>query len=86
LVAAFSCPDIETKKRNMRKCAADVLTILLGDSVVACCEDYNGVTSFGNILTSTVDEIMHSEKYLEFKKSLACGNAPDFCLKNCLTY
>lgn len=63
-----------------------VFTILLDGSVVACCYDYNGVTTFGNIFKQEVLDIWTSEKYVDFRRAVIGGKVPGFCLNNCLEY
>ena len=79
--------DIILRKENMKLCNINnVFTILLDGSVVACCYDHNGITTFGNIFKDSVDKIWTSEKFTKFRESISNGTPPPFCLKNCLLY
>jgi MoaA/NifB/PqqE/SkfB family radical SAM enzyme len=75
-------------RRAMRQCqdAKNVCTILLDGSVVACCYDYNGVTTFGNIFEKGMMDIWNNPAYAAFRKSVRGGNPPPFCLDHCLMY
>lgn len=68
------------------ECSYQVLTILLDGQVVACCNDHNGITDFGNIFEQSFMEVWDSPKYRKFRKDLRSGNAPNSCLETCLTY
>jgi len=80
--------DISSRKENMKNCKdlTDVMTILLDGSVVCCCYDHNGVTTFGNIFTSSLETIINSSARVKFENQLAAGDPPDFCLKNCFAF
>lgn len=78
----------ENRKKAMR-CCTDMqrtFTILLDGSVVACCYDHNGITTFGNIFEQTVEEICQTEAYQRFCTERSNGRAPAFCLEHCLEY
>ncbi|NJB67076.1 MoaA/NifB/PqqE/SkfB family radical SAM enzyme [Desulfobaculum xiamenense] len=74
--------------RAMSACpnARNVFTILLDGSVVACCYDHDGVTTFGNIFESDVMDIWNAPHYREFRERIINGDAPDFCVGECLMY
>jgi len=80
--------DLAARKLNMKKCTnlTDVFTILLDGSVVSCCYDHNAVTTFGNILTQSFDEIINARVRIAFQQKLAAGDPPNFCIKNCLQF
>lgn len=80
--------DEKTRKHNMKKCMdmMDAFTILLDGSIVPCCYDHNAKVVFGNIFEQSVEATVASPVYTSFQKSLAMGNAPEFCLENCLAY
>ncbi|MGE3550307.1 MAG: methyltransferase domain-containing protein [Geobacter sp.] len=80
--------DIASLKAAMKSCnnPRDVFTILLDGSVVACCHDYEAATCFGNIFEQEVPTIWNSPSYVKFRGDLIAGNAPDFCIENCMTY
>lgn len=81
-------PDLLSLKTAMMNCdnPKHVFTILLDGSVVVCCYDHNGETSFGNIFEQEVLDIWNNEKYREFRLNILNGDASDFCLQNCLLY
>lgn len=90
-IAAFERTFAETpegRKKAMRACQnpRDVMTILLDGSVVACCYDHNGLTHFGNIFESDVLDIWNSPHCRDFRQRIASGNAPEFCMDQCLMY
>jgi len=45
------------------------IAILVDGTVVPCCLDGNGVINLGNILETSLDEIINSEKYKKIQKS-----------------
>jgi len=75
-------------REAMRKCkdSRQVFTILVDGSVVACCYDYNGILTFGNIFINNVIDIWNSNKYANFRKNVINGKAPGYCVNNCLEY
>jgi MoaA/NifB/PqqE/SkfB family radical SAM enzyme/SAM-dependent methyltransferase len=81
-------PDVATQRQAMSACVdpREVFTILLDGSVVICCYDYNGMTSFGNIFEQSVLEIWNSPKCRQFRWDIISGKAPLFCTGNCLLY
>lgn len=90
-IAAFERARSEgdaARKKAMRGCpnARDVVTILLDGSVVACCYDHNRATCFGNIFTDSLEEIWGSDKYQTFRRRIQEGDAPDYCMQECLMY
>ena len=64
----------------------EVFTIQMDGSVIVCCYDYAGQTTFGNIFEQEVMEIWNSPDYRKFRWSIISGNAPEFCVNNCLLY
>ncbi|GAB1254828.1 radical SAM protein [Desulfovibrio falkowii] len=77
------------KRKLAMKCCTDMVetfTILLDGSVVACCYDHNGLTTFGNIFEQSVEEICQSEAYQKFCAARAAGRTPAFCIEHCLVY
>ncbi len=81
------CDDEEVRKKNMSTCNVDdSFTILLDGSVVACCYDHNGKTSFSNIFFHSVEEIWNNEKYSAFRNNLKSRNTPSFCTADCLMF
>lgn len=81
-------PTVETMKKAMMECAnpKDVFTILLDGSVVACCHDYKRATCFGNIFENDVLEIWNSPDFRQFRWDILSGNAPSFCVNDCMSY
>lgn len=95
----YSYPDIPellppffTDEKQCRKAMSSCqmarywINILLDGTVVPCCMDYEGVISFGNIYESGLMNILNSQKYLNFRKSVIECQAPRFCLDNCYFY
>ncbi len=81
-------PDIISLRAIMSKCPnpQNVFTILLDGSVVICCHDFNKATCFGNIFEMDVLDIWNNPEYRKFRWNILTGNAPEFCLNNCLSY
>lgn len=48
----------------------DHLGILANGSVVACCLDSNGETTFGNIFDETLEEIMNKDSFINFHDNM----------------
>jgi MoaA/NifB/PqqE/SkfB family radical SAM enzyme/predicted SAM-dependent methyltransferase/rhamnogalacturonyl hydrolase YesR len=80
--------DIPSLRNAMSACPnpREVFTILEDGSVVVCCHDYAGTTSFGNIFQQEVSEIWNSPTYKNFRTEIVTGNAPSFCIENCMTW
>lgn len=73
------------RKQNMRCCGVSKAAAILRDGfVVICCYDHNGITTYGNIFDMPFDEIWNSEAYASYRKSIASGQEPEFCMQNCL--
>ncbi|MGV7224409.1 MAG: glycosyltransferase family protein [Nitrospinales bacterium] len=81
-------PDIQSLRHAMRGCRdpREVFTINMDGSVVVCCNDYDGTTVFGNIFRQSVKEIWNCEQSLKFRRAILRGNAPQFCIDNCMVY
>jgi len=81
-------PDIQSLRHAMRGCRdpREVFTINMDGSVVVCCNDYDGTTAFGNIFGQSVKEIWNCEQSLKFRRAILRGNAPQFCIDNCMVY
>ncbi|GEM_PF-1190375 len=81
-------PTLETLRQAMQTCNAprDNLVVTVDGSVIVCCHDYNGLTTFGNIFQQGVLEIWDSPKYREFRYKVLAGAAPEFCVDYCMTY
>lgn len=81
-------PTIDAMKLAMADCPnpKDVFTILLDGSVVACCHDYKRATCFGNIFDNDVLEIWKSPEFRQFRWDILSGNAPSFCVNDCMSY
>ena len=80
--------DVESLRVAMKECndPRSVFTILNDGSCVICCHDYSGKTTFGNIFESEVLEIWNSQSYLEYRKDVITGNAPQFCVEECQSW
>jgi MoaA/NifB/PqqE/SkfB family radical SAM enzyme/predicted SAM-dependent methyltransferase len=88
---AFQRPhyqDLASLQNAMSGCPnpREVFTVLRDGSVVACCHDYAGATSFGNIFQEEVISIWTSPAFEKFRGAVTCGKAPEFCQKNCMTW
>ncbi len=81
-------PDHISLRNAMIECAnaLNVFTILFDGSVVICCHDYGGLTTFGNIFEQEVSDIWDDPSYRKFRWQIISGNAPEFCINNCMTY
>ncbi len=81
-------PTVTAMRRAMAGCPnpRDVFTILLDGSVVACCHDYKRATCFGNIFDQDLLEIWNSPAYRQFRWDVITGNAPKFCITDCMSY
>ncbi len=81
-------PDRASQLKAMRDCSdpREVFTIHMDGSVIVCCYDYNGQTTFGNIFEQDVMEIWNSPNYKKFRWDIVSGNAPKFCIDKCLLY
>lgn len=71
--------------RSCKNCE-DIATILLDGTVCSCCYDHNAELQFGNAFTQDFRDIWNSKKYISFREAVHTGNAPAFCLKNCLNF
>lgn len=80
--------DVPSLREAMGECQnpRNVFTVLVDGSVVACCHDYAKETCFGNIFTDELPAIWNAPAYRAFRESIVTGNAPAFCIKNCMTY
>lgn len=80
--------DAGKRKKAMRGCIdpRSVMTIFLDGSVVPCCQATNSDVSFGNIFRDDVETIWGNPDFVRFRENILKGNAPDYCLTNCLTY
>lgn len=58
----------------------NVFTILVDGSVVICCYDYNGETTFGNIFDEDVLTIYNNSEIGNMRQT-----RPEFCQKNCIS-
>ena len=63
--------DYFVKEASFGKCSLyDNLSILCNGDIVGCCLDINGENSFGNLQHSSINEIITSKKYTDFKKNI----------------
>jgi hypothetical protein len=60
------------------------LGILWNGDVVLCCGDYDGTTTFGNIASQSLPELLNSEAYGNLIKSFSKGITPFTTCKACL--
>ena len=94
LVPVFKLPYTRREKflfdaKEAMKCKTvkeNVFNILLDGSVVACCNDYNRFTNFGNIYNRDVMDIWNSLTFRIFRERVISGKAPQFCVERCVTY
>lgn len=80
--------DVTQLRAAMRECQnpREVFTVLADGSVVICCHDYAGVTCFGNIFRQEVMDVWNATEYVDFRRAILEGRAPDFCVSNCMTW
>jgi SAM-dependent methyltransferase len=78
--------DIVSLHQAMSECDSPrkVFTILLDGTCVMCCYDHNGITNYGNICRQDVLEIWNSPAYRKDRFDIITGNAPKYCVENCL--
>jgi MoaA/NifB/PqqE/SkfB family radical SAM enzyme/SAM-dependent methyltransferase len=80
--------NVELLQQAMSNCdnPKEVLTVNIDGSVVICCHDYNRQTNFGNLFEQDVLEIWNNPDYRKFRWNILRGNAPTFCIENCMSY
>ena len=80
--------DVDELRKMMSTCddPRSVMTILNDGSCVVCCHDYEGQTTFGNIFEKSVEDIWHSRDYAAYRGRVCSGDAPDFCVNECMTW
>jgi FkbM family methyltransferase len=81
--------DIASLKNAMAeecKNPSEVFTILADGTCVMCCYDHNGLTNYGNIFNKSVLEIWNSPKYRKDRIDIITGDAPKYCIENCLNW
>lgn len=80
--------DVTQLRVAMRECQnpREVFTVLADGSVVICCHDYAGATCFGNIFRQEVMDVWNATEYVDFRRAILEGRAPDFCINNCMTW
>jgi MoaA/NifB/PqqE/SkfB family radical SAM enzyme/predicted SAM-dependent methyltransferase len=80
--------DIPSLKNAMSACVnpRDVFTINVDGSAIICCHDFNKQTNTGNIFDQSVKEIWDNPVYRTYRWNIIKGDAPEFCVQNCLTY
>jgi radical SAM protein with 4Fe4S-binding SPASM domain len=78
----------EQRKKAMMGCPdpRSVMTIFIDGSIVPCCHATNSDVNFGNIFEDDVETIWYNSDFIQLRKNIIKGNAPDYCLKNCLSY
>jgi MoaA/NifB/PqqE/SkfB family radical SAM enzyme/predicted SAM-dependent methyltransferase len=79
---------IASLRSAMANCTSprEVFNVQIDGSVVVCCHDYEGEVCLGNLFTQDILEIWNSSQFQKFRDAVASGNAPDFCIKNCMTW
>jgi len=80
--------DVKHLQEAMRSCGdpKEVFTILLDGTCVMCCYDHDGITNYGNIFEENVINIWNSARYKEDRLNIITGNAPNYCINNCLSW
>jgi MoaA/NifB/PqqE/SkfB family radical SAM enzyme/SAM-dependent methyltransferase len=80
--------DVMHLQDAMRSCGdpKEVFTILLDGTSVMCCYDHDGITNYGNIYEQDVLDIWNSVRYKNDRFDIITGNAPDYCINNCLSW
>jgi MoaA/NifB/PqqE/SkfB family radical SAM enzyme/predicted O-methyltransferase YrrM/tetratricopeptide (TPR) repeat protein len=81
-------PDTATLRQAMCECdnPRKAFTILLDGTCVACCYDHSGITNYGNIYREDVLEIWNSPAYRKDRLDIITGNAPEYCVEECLKW
>ena len=81
-------PDKPLLRKAMKKCGTPKqdFTILLDGTCVLCCADNNGITNYGNIYQQDVLGIWNSPNFKKDRWDIITGNAPEFCVENCLSW
>jgi len=59
--------------------------IFIVETVLGCA-DNNGITNYGNICEQDVLDIWNSPKFKKDRGDIITGNAPEFCIENCLSW
>lgn len=76
------------RRAPIGKCALvlnrEQVGILWNGDVVLCCGDYNGETTYGNIHTQTLHDVLNSENYHNIIQRFAKGMIPFDLCKRCL--
>jgi radical SAM protein with 4Fe4S-binding SPASM domain len=79
--------DFEPSKRDKSYVACTQpwwnLTVLWDGRVVPCCGDVNGIYEYGNLQTSTLEEIWNNEKIQSLRKSFLENKVSNPLCKNC---
>jgi len=80
--------DIASLRQAMTDCLTPKqdFTILLDGTCVLCCADNNGLTNYGNIYEQDVLDIWNSPEFMKDRWDIITGNAPEFCIENCLSW
>lgn len=75
----------EHSKHGVRFChgAHEQIGILSNGNVVPCCIDYDGNASFGCIKDISLNEILNSSKFIEFKNKLELGMPASKLCQSC---
>ena len=81
-------PDIKSLRQAMKDCpdTRNSFVINSDGAVVGCCYDHNGCSPYGNIYKQDVLEIWNGDEFKKFRERVLSGNAPKFCVENCLYY
>jgi wyosine [tRNA(Phe)-imidazoG37] synthetase (radical SAM superfamily) len=64
----------------------NVMTIDVHGNAILCCHDYDASMNYGNLFTSSVDDIWYSPKYRLDRWNIMRGKPTEFCLTKCMTY
>lgn len=82
----FEWPDINAEKHNKKiKCygLTDHIAVLSDGTVTACCLDYDGHISLGNIKTDKLEDIINGERPQKIKDGFKNRKAAEELCKRC---
>lgn len=67
----FQWPSSSNNSKQVGTCLGGktMLAVLVDGTVTPCCLDCRGEISFGNLFTDSINSIMQSSRFLEFRKS-----------------
>lgn len=82
----FDWPNLDNKiYSNIGTCygVRDHIGILVDGTVIPCCLDSNGIINLGNIYTSSLEQIITSDRYKKIKEGFLHNNKCEELCKHC---